>query len=354
MSALPVPIELQVVINDLAHGRELSSNKIASAFDVIMRGDASAVQVASLLTGLRVRGETAEVIAGVATSLRRAMNVLEADSPEWLVDTCGTGGGEVTTFNISTASAIVAASAGVPIAKHGNRSFTSRSGSADVLEALGVNIDVDPQVMVSALRDAGIVFMFAPRMHPAMRHVGPIRRELAIPTVMNVVGPLANPANAGRQVIGVADVSRLEVIAESLCLLGTVHSLAVHGEPGMDEISPVGKTTVLEIRNSEIERWSINPADYGYSDVSLEELAGGSPEDNAAIIEEIFRGRGQRGARAAVVLNAGAAIYISGILEKAGTASTFASGVAAAERAIDSGAATAALNNLRAAMPKKS
>src|SRR3712207_4508431 len=175
-----------------------------------MSGDATAAQIAALLVGLRVKGETAAEIAGVAQALRRAMVPLPADDPSELVDTCGTGGGAVTTFNISTAAAFVAAGAGVRIAKHGNRSFTSLSGSADVLEALGVAIEVPVPVMARTLREAGIVFMFAPVMHPAMRHVGPVRRELAIPTVMNVVGPLANPARAGRQVLGVADERRLD------------------------------------------------------------------------------------------------------------------------------------------------
>lgn len=345
MSSLPVPVELQVVINALAHGRDLSEGDVAGAFDLIMRGEASSVQLASILTGLRVRGESPAVIAGVATSLRRAMNQLEAENPGALVDTCGTGGGGVTTFNISTAAALVAAGAGVPIAKHGNRSFTSRSGSADVLEALGINIDVDPDTMSAALRSAGIVFMFAPRMHPAMRHVGPIRRELAIPTVMNIVGPLANPAYAGRQVIGVADIDRLEVIADSLMRLGTVHSLIVHGQPGMDEISPVGETTVIEIRGDSKSSWVINPEDYGYANVNIDDIAGGSPEDNAALIEQIFRGAGTLGANAAVVLNAGAAIYISGMV------SSYASGVEEAKKAITNGDAKNALQRLRNALP---
>lgn len=345
MSSLPVPVELQVVINALAHGRDLSEAEVAGAFDLIMRGEASSVQVASILTGLRVRGESPAVIAGVATSLRRAMNQLNAENPDALVDTCGTGGGGVTTFNISTAAALVAAGAGVPIAKHGNRSFTSRSGSADVLEALGVNIDVDPDTMSAALRSAGIVFMFAPRMHPAMRHVGPIRRELAIPTVMNIVGPLANPAYAGRQVIGVADIDRLEIIADSLMRLGTVHSLIVHGQPGMDEISPLGESIVIEIRGDDKSQWVISPEDFGYANISTDEIAGGSPEDNAALIEQILTGSGTRGANAAVVLNAGAAIYISGMV------SSYALGVEEAKKAIASGDAKKALQRLRNALP---
>lgn len=345
MSSLPVPLELQVVISDLAHGRELTEEKVASAFDVIMRGGASPVQVAALLTGIRVSGETSAVIAGVASALRRAMIQLSADDPSTLVDTCGTGGGSITTFNISTAAALVAAGAGVRIAKHGNRSFTSKSGSADVLEALGINIDVDPAAMESALKEAGIVFMFAPRMHPAMRHVGPIRRELAIPTVMNVVGPLANPALAGRQVIGVADPDRLQIIANSLARLGTVHSLIVHGSPGMDEISPMAESQVVEIRDGEISEWTISPEMYGFSRCSADELLGGTPEENAEIVERMFDGGSTRGALTAVVLNAGAAIYVSGQVQ------SFEEGVKAADEAIASGKARSALERLRGALP---
>ena len=197
MSAPPANA-LQGAIHKLAFREPLTAADAEAAFDVVMQGQATAVQVAALLSALRATGETAEVVAGVVRALRSAMISLDAEDPEALVDTCGTGGGSVSTFNISTAAAIVAAGAGVRIAKHGNRSFSSKCGSADVLEALGVPIEATVPVMENALREVGIVFMFAPSMHPAMRHVGPVRRELAIPTVMNIVGPLANPARAGR------------------------------------------------------------------------------------------------------------------------------------------------------------
>jgi anthranilate phosphoribosyltransferase len=206
--SVPPANALQGAIQKLAFHEPLTAEDAQAAFDIVMQGQATAVQVASLLSALRATGESPEVVAGVVRALRNAMVSLSADDPDDLVDTCGTGGGAVSTFNISTAAAIVAAGAGVRIAKHGNRSFTSRCGSADVLEALGVPIEVPVAVMEAALRDVGIAFMFAPLMHPAMRHVGPVRRELAIPTVMNVVGPLANPARAGRQVVGVADMER--------------------------------------------------------------------------------------------------------------------------------------------------
>ncbi|MEO7965131.1 MAG: anthranilate phosphoribosyltransferase, partial [Gemmatimonadaceae bacterium] len=238
---------LQGAIRRLASGDALSGEESAEAFNVIMRGEATPAQVSALLMGLRVKGETPYEVAGAARAMREAMIALDVDNREELVDTCGTGGGAVTTFNISTAAALLAAGLGVRIAKHGNRSFTSQCGSADVLEALGVPLDVSPEVMSRSLRDAGIVFMFAPSLHPAMRHVGPVRRELAIPTVMNIVGPLANPAGAGRQVLGVAEAKRIPLLAGALAELRSGHALVVHGAPGMDEISPLGTTTVIEI-----------------------------------------------------------------------------------------------------------
>ena len=305
-----------------------------------MSGEATVAQIASLLVGLRVKGETAEEVAGAAAALRGAMVQLPAERPEELVDTCGTGGGAIGTFNISTAAALLAAGAGVRVAKHGNRSFTSQCGSADVLEALGVSIDV----MERALRDAGIVFMFAPLMHPAMRHVGPVRRELGIPTVMNIVGPLANPARAGRQVVGVADARRVPLIAGALLALGTEHALVVHGEPGMDEISPLGPTQVIEIRDGRTREWSIEPAQFGLGTGRAEELAGGPPADNAAAVRAVLAGNAPPTATAAVLLNAAAALFVS----TSGTGS-FEDAVEMARSALDAGAGLAALERLRRA-----
>jgi len=252
----------------------------------------------------------------------------------------------VQTFNISTAAALLAAGAGARVAKHGNRSFTSKSGSADVLEALGVPIEAPLDVMTRSLAEAGIVFMFAPLMHPAMRHVGPVRRELAFATVMNVIGPLANPALAGRQVIGVAEERRMELMSGALASLGTVHALVVHGEPGMDEVSPLGLTRVIEIRNGTTTEWSIDPRDHGYEEIASTDLAGALPDDNARVIEEVLAGAGSRGARGAVVLNAGAALYVAGI------AKDYAAGVRAAEAALDEGSGGLALKRLRTAYRK--
>jgi len=342
MSA-PAPNALQSAIHKLAFHEPLTGEDAERAFDVVMRGEASAVQIASLLSALRATGESPEIVAGVVRALRSVMVSLSADSPNDLVDTCGTGGGTVTTFNISTVAAIVAAGAGVRVAKHGNRSFTTRCGSADVLEALGVPIDVPVPVMEKALRDSGIVFMFAPLMHPAMRHVGPIRRELGIPTVMNVVGPLANPARAGRQVVGVADLERAPFLAGALSVLGSVHALVVYGEPGLDEVSPLGPTHVVEVLNGTTQRWTIHPEEHGFRKVSRDDLAGSEPADNAKLIEKLLEGGGPKGARAATILNAAAAIYVSGRVK------SFAEGVAAAEKSIDSGGAKQVLERMRLA-----
>lgn len=334
---------LHAAIRRLAAGESLTRDEAAAAFGVVMRGDGTPAQVSALLMGLRVKGETPEELAGVATALRQAMTELHTDAPEMLVDTCGTGGGTVTTFNISTAAALLAAGAGVRVAKHGNRSFTSRSGSADVLEALGVRIDIGVDRMRDVLDEAGIVFMFAPTMHPAMRHVGPVRRELSIQTVMNLVGPLANPARAGRQVIGVADSRRLGLIGGALQALGTTHSLIVHGAPGMDEVSPLGSTMVLELVDGEARSWTVEPERLGVSSVTELDLAGAEPADNARIVEDVLSGRGKPGAAAAVTLNAAAAIYVSGLATDYGAALTMA------REALRAGVGSEALSKLRAA-----
>jgi len=337
---------VSAAIRRMAHGEAIPSDELTRAFDRVMAGEATPAQIAGLLIGLRVKGETPEEVAAVVRAMRNVMVVLRSERPEELVDTCGTGGGSIMTFNISTAAALVAAGAGVRIAKHGNRSFTSLCGSADVLEALGISIEVPLPVMEKALRDAGIVFMFAPLMHPAMRHVGPVRRELAIPTVMNIVGPLANPAFAGRQVVGVADERRLPLIAGTLRELGTMHALVVHGAPGLDEVSPLGPTRVIEIRSSTIREWTIEPDRYDLGAPRPEHLAGGSPKENAEMVLAVLGGEGSSGATAAVVLNAAAAIYVS---SASSAVRTFDDAVSAAREAVRSGAGLRALERLRAA-----
>jgi anthranilate phosphoribosyltransferase len=331
---------LQLAIRKLAAGESLERGEARTAFELVMSGEASPVQVSALLMGLRAKGETATEVAGVVEAMRSAMVRLDAADPSRLVDTCGTGGGAVQTFNISTAAALLAAGAGLRVAKHGNRSFTSQCGSADVLEALGVQIEVPLETMARALNDAGIVFMFAPLMHPAMRHVGPVRRELAIPTVMNIVGPLANPAMAARQVVGVADERRVALLAGALRELGSIHSLVVHGT-GMDEISPLATTQVVEIREGESREWTIDPSKFGYRGLDAKDLAGGPPRTNAETVLAVLGGQSNKAARGAVVLNAGAALYVGGHTD------SLERGVELAEDAIASGAGLQALERLR-------
>jgi anthranilate phosphoribosyltransferase len=231
----------------------------------------------------------------------------------------------------------------VRIAKHGNRSFTSRSGSADVLEAMGIPLDATPELMGAVLRDAGVVFMFAPTMHPAMRHVGPVRRELGVPTVMNIVGPLANPAGAGRQVVGVADRQRMPLLAGALAALGSVHALVVHGEPGMDEVSPLGVTHVAEVRNGSVREWLIDPAVHGFTGLTAEALEGGSPADNARLVMEVLSGSAPPAARAAVILSGAAAIYVAGL------SPTLEEAVDRARQAFEAGAGLKALERMKRA-----
>ncbi|HVT38118.1 MAG TPA: anthranilate phosphoribosyltransferase [Gemmatimonadaceae bacterium] len=345
MNASPATA-LRAALGKLAHGTSLSADESAAAFAQVMDGEGTPAQMAALLMGLRVKGETSAEVAGAASALRGAMTILAADRPTELVDTCGTGGGAIQTFNISTAAALLAAGAGVRVAKHGNRSFTSQCGSADVLEALGIAIDVPVERMRDVLERAGIVFMFAPTMHPAMRHVGPVRREIAIPTVMNLIGPLANPARAGRQVIGVADPGRLDLMAGALSTLGTTHSLVLHGAPGMDEISPLGPTTIVEIRGAQLSRWTLDPLEFDFARSSAADLAGADPDANAAVIACILDGKGNPGAEAAVLLNAAAAIYVGN------GAADFGAALGSAREALKAGAGRAALERLRAAAPR--
>ncbi len=327
----------------LAHRQSLPEGLTAEVFGVVMSGEATPAQIAALLMGLRTKGETAEEIAGAARALRGAMLTVGASGPH-LVDTCGTGGGTVPTFNISTVAAFVAAGAGATVPKHGNRSFTSKCGSADVLEALGVRIVLDAPSATRVLKEARVAFLFAPSFHPAMKHVAPVRRELGVPSVMNLVGPLANPAGVRRQVIGVADQDRAPVVADALVRLGAEHALVVHGRVGMDEISPMGVTDVWEVRDGTVRAWEIDPERYrlAIGDVGL--LEGGEPAANADRLERILaNGDGDPAGLAAVLLNAGAAIYVAGI------AGSFAEGIGRAREVVTSGAARAALDRLRKA-----
>ncbi|HEY3279398.1 MAG TPA: anthranilate phosphoribosyltransferase [Gemmatimonadales bacterium] len=334
---------LRRALTALANRQPLSESLTTEVFGVIMNGEATPPQIAALLMGLRAKGETAEEVAGAARALRAAMVPVEAAAAH-LVDTCGTGGGEVPTFNISTVAAFVAAGAGATVAKHGNRSFTSKCGSADVLEALGVRIVLDAPAAARVLREAQVAFLFAPSFHPAMKHVAPVRRELGVPTVMNMVGPLANPAGVRRQVLGVADAVRAGVVAEALARLGADHAMVVHGRVGMDEISPQGVTDVWEVQGGTVRTWEIDPERFRLGVPDLAPLKGGEPAENADRLERILaNGNGDAAGLAAVLLNAGAAIYVAGI------AGSYAEGIGRAREVVASGAARGSLDRLRKA-----
>ena len=346
------PTPLARALQRLSQGTTLTAAEAEEAFGSIVGGLATPVQTAALLMGLRSRGETADEIAGAVAALRRVMVRLPRigpdDAGDELVDTCGTGGGTVGTLNISTAAAFVVAGAGVPVAKHGNRSFTSRSGSADVLEALGVDISLAPERAAEVLAGVGLVFLFAPTYHPAMRFVGPTRRELAVPTIMNLLGPMLNPAGARRQLVGVADRERAPLIAQALAHLGAKHALVVHGAVGMDEISPRGNTLYWEVREGEVRQGSIEPSRYRLEEEDLAGLAGGDPAENAGAIERLFDGDGHPAVRAAVLLNAGAALYV------AGKGWTLAEAMDRAAGSLDGGRAAVVLEQLRQAAPRAS
>jgi anthranilate phosphoribosyltransferase len=338
---------LRSAIQQLAEGRSLDRQTAADAFGVVMQGAATPVQAAALLMGLRAKGETAEEVAGAALALRCAMVSLDTGNAAALVDTCGTGGGRVGTLNISTAAAFIVAGAGVPVAKHGNRSYTSRSGSADVLEALGIDISLPPDRAAGVLQAAGLVFLFAPVYHPAMRHLAPIRKELGVTTIMNLLGPLVNPAGVTRQVVGVGERSRAPLMAEALAVLGARHALVLHAAVGMDEISPAGATFVWEIRDGRSSTWELTPARYGLECEDLDGLAGGEPSENGARIEQLLQGDGDPAVRCAVLLNAAAALYVSG------NGWSFEQAAEKARGALENGAGAQVLGRLRAAAPRQ-
>jgi anthranilate phosphoribosyltransferase len=326
-----------------AADRPLSAEEAEAAFQEVMQGRATQVQITALLVAIRVRGAAAVEVAGGVRALRIAMVPVDVDA-DGLVDTCGTGGGTLTTFNISTAAALLASALGVRVAKHGNRSFTSRCGSADVLEALGVRIDQEPEQQKRILEEVGIAFLYAPNHHPAMRHVGPVRRELGMFTIMNLLGPLTNPAHARRQVVGVSDPALIELVADGLLALGHDHALVVHGEPGLDELSPLGPTLAAEVRDGGVRTFRFDPAEeLGWSGYDEAELAGSGPEENAALIRDVLQGHRHGAARSAVLLNAAAALLV------AGRAGDLVEGVRLAEQGLDSGAGWAQLERLRAA-----
>lgn len=319
-------------IKNVVAGRDLSPAEVESAMDAILDGQASPAQIAAFVVGLRMKGESSAEIAAAAQALRKHCESIRPNVDGPLIDTCGTGGDGLQTFNISTAAAIVVAACGVAVAKHGNRAVSSKAGSADVLEALGVRIDLTPDQVCRCVEEAGIGFLFAPSHHAAMRHAAPVRRELGIRTLFNLLGPLANPAGATHQLVGVYDGGRVRQLAEALGALGVTAAWVVHGEGGLDEVSPSGPTMVAQLEDGEVTTFEVTPSDFGLSAVPLESLGGGDAEENAAIIRRVLGGE-QSPARAAVVLNAAAALKVTGAESDLGDAAERASA------AIDDGAA---------------
>ena len=303
----------------------------------IMEGEATPAQLGAFLTALRIKGETAEEMAGMATVMRE--KALRVEVNGLTVDTAGTGGDGKGTFNISTAAALVGAAAGVKMAKHGNRAASGACGSADVLEAAGVKIDLGPEGVKRCIEEVGIGFMFAPTFHPAMRHAAPVRREIGVRTVFNVLGPLTNPAGAQAQLLGVPDPAWGERMAEVLRILGSIHSLVVHGEDGLDELTLSARTLVWEVKKDQVHSYYLTPDDIGLPKVTIEEIKGGTPQENAATLRRLLGG--QTGPLRHVVLLNSAAVLLVG-----GKTSTLKEGVALAAQVVDSGKALNTLDLL--------
>jgi anthranilate phosphoribosyltransferase len=330
---MPDPL-LTRAIDTLVAGHDLSADETAQVLEVIMAGNASEVQIAGFLIALRAKGETEDELAGLARTMRALARHVECGRDD-LLDTAGTGGGRPT-FNVSTTAAIIAAGAGCAVAKHGNRSATSLSGSADLLEALGARIDLGPDGVAECIRGAGFGFMFAPAHHQATRFVVPVRKELAVRTIFNFLGPLTNPAGARRQLIGVSDPGMLERIAGALVRLGVDRALVVSSEDGLDEMSTSGATRVVEVEGDGVRAYTVAPGDVGLATSPPEAVVGGTPEQNAATTRAILAGE-PGPERDLALINAGAAIYA------AGRADSIAEGVDAAAAAIDGGQAADAL-----------
>jgi anthranilate phosphoribosyltransferase len=324
-------------LDAVCSGTHLTADHASAVLDEIMEGRAGEVQTGAFLIALRTKGETVAELVGLARTMRRLAAEVDAGRGD-LIDTAGTGGGP-STFNISTAAALVAAGAGCAVAKHGNRSSTSRCGSADLLEALGVRIDLGPAEVAQCIDEIGFGFMFAPRHHAAMKHVVPVRKELAVRTIFNFLGPLTNPAGATRQLLGVSDRRYQETIAEALVGLGCERALVVCGADDVDEISVAGETRIVEVKDGRTEEWFVRPEELGVAPAEIEQIAGGEPERNAAIVVRVFDGE-DGPPRNVVLLNAGAAILVGG------GADDLRGGVERAREAIDSGAARTLLARL--------
>jgi len=332
-------MDIKALIALVANGENLSEAQAETAMNLMMSGESSPAQVAAFLTALRIKGETIEEITGCARIMRAKATPVRHNQP-MAVDTCGTGGDGSNTFNISTTSAFVVAGAGVPVAKHGNRAATSQTGSADVLEALEINLALTPAQVGRCIDEIGIGFMFAPALHTSMKHVAPIRREIGMRTIFNVLGPLTNPAQAQAQVMGVFNANLTEPLARVLGNLGCRHALVVHGLDGVDEISISGPSVISEMEDGFVQTYRVSPEDVGIQRAPREYIRGGTKEENARITEAILAGEiGPK--RDVVLLNAAAALVAAGAVR------TLKEGVRAAEQSIDSGSARRALDGLR-------
>ncbi|MCL6473476.1 MAG: anthranilate phosphoribosyltransferase [Firmicutes bacterium] len=330
---------VQQAIAKLIERQNLTRAEAAALMEATISGQATPAQTAGWLVALRMKGETAEEIAGCAETMRRHAVAVHPQRKAELIDTCGTGADRVKTFNVSTAVAFVAAAGGVPVAKHGNRAVTSKCGSADVLEALGCRLDLPPEKVAQAIDDIGIGFLFARAHHPAMKYAAPVRQELGVRTVFNILGPLTNPAGAPRQLLGVFDASLTRLIAEVLRELGTERAMVVHGEPGLDELSTLGETIIVHVQDGQIREERIAPEQFGLRSASPEEVsAPDSPQSCAEMIRRLFSGE-KGAARDLLLLNAGAALVVGG------AAQTIAEGIQVAGEIIDSGKAMQVLES---------
>jgi anthranilate phosphoribosyltransferase len=326
------------ILNGLIDGRSLDAGEAAALMASIMDEELTHIQLAGVLVALRAKGETPDEIVGFAQTMRDRARPIEVGGP--LADTCGTGGDNRGTFNISTAAALIVASTGQRVAKHGNRAASGQCGSADVLEALGVDVALPPEGVIRCIEGAGMGFLFAPAFHPATKFAAITRKELAVRTIFNVLGPLTNPARPQYQLLGVSNPHLLDLLAEALLKLGVEAALVVHSQDGMDEISVSGSTSVREVRGGEVRAYEVTPEDFGVPRALPESLRGGDIEQNAAMLLDVLRGRTDA-RRDAAVINAGATLYASG------RASTLAEGARLAEGVLDSGAALAILDRLR-------
>lgn len=326
------------VLLQLLEGQSLTRAEATALMDRVFSGEATPAQVAALLTALKVKGETPEEVAGFADAMRS--HAVAFPTVGEGIDTCGTGGDRAGTFNLSTTVAFIAAGAGLKVAKHGGRSASSKTGGADVLEALGVDIEMSPETAARCLDALGVTFLFAPRYHPAMRHVAPVRRELGIPTVFNVLGPLCNPSKPLRQVLGVYRPELVDLVSQALLELGATHAMVVHGLSGLDELTLDGPTLVAELKDGEIRRYTVHPRDVGLAEAPVSALAGGDAQQNARIIQDLLTGVDRGPRRDASLLNAAAVLRVGGLVE------SLQEGVDLARESLDSGRAHAKLNSL--------